>query len=114
MASLTAVDPSAYCSKRSAPRAGGKHRERAADIVAVLWPDRCKALVSGQGYLIINYAANRQPLPPRDELALWFQYYFCTERVLWVMRTTGTPSTNSCGSGSLQNANLRQIPTQDL
>jgi pimeloyl-ACP methyl ester carboxylesterase len=60
--------------------AGYDYGGRAADIVAALWPERCKALVSGQGYLIINYAANRQPLPPRDELALWFQYYFCTER----------------------------------
>jgi pimeloyl-ACP methyl ester carboxylesterase len=60
--------------------AGYDYGGRAANIVAALWPERCKALVSGQGYLIINYAANRQPLPPRDELALWFQYYFCTER----------------------------------
>jgi pimeloyl-ACP methyl ester carboxylesterase len=60
--------------------AGYDYGGRAADIVAALWPERCKALVSGQGYLIINYVANRQPLPPRDELALWFQYYFCTER----------------------------------
>jgi pimeloyl-ACP methyl ester carboxylesterase len=55
---------------------------RAADIVAALWPERCKALVSGQGYLIINYKANEHPLPPQDELALWFQYYFATERGL--------------------------------
>jgi pimeloyl-ACP methyl ester carboxylesterase len=60
--------------------AGYDYGGRAADIVAALWPERCKALVSGQGYLIVNYAANRQPSPPRDELALWFQYYFCTER----------------------------------
>jgi pimeloyl-ACP methyl ester carboxylesterase len=60
--------------------AGYDYGGRAADIVAALWPERCKALVSGQGYLIINYVANRRPLPPRDELGLWFQYYFCTER----------------------------------
>lgn len=60
--------------------AGYDYGGRAADIVAVVWPERCKALVSGQGYLIVNYKANQQPLPPKEELALWFQYYFCTER----------------------------------
>jgi pimeloyl-ACP methyl ester carboxylesterase len=60
--------------------AGYDYGGRAANIVAVLWPERCKALVSGQGYLIVNYKANQQPLPPKDELAIWFQYYFGTER----------------------------------
>jgi len=60
--------------------AGYDYGGRAANIVAALWPERCRALVSGQGYLIINYEANKQPLPPKDELALWFQYYFTTER----------------------------------
>jgi pimeloyl-ACP methyl ester carboxylesterase len=60
--------------------AGYDYGGRAANIVAALWPQRCKALVSGQGYLIVNYKANLQPLPPKDELGLWFQYYFATER----------------------------------
>ena len=60
--------------------AGYDYGGRAANIVAVLWPERCKALVSGQGYLIVNYKANEQPLPPKEELAIWFQYYFGTER----------------------------------
>jgi pimeloyl-ACP methyl ester carboxylesterase len=60
--------------------AGYDYGGRAANIVAVLWPERCKALVSGQGYLIVNYKANQRPLPPKDELAIWFQYYFGTER----------------------------------
>jgi pimeloyl-ACP methyl ester carboxylesterase len=64
----------------TATLAGYDYGGRAADIVAALWPQRCKALVSGQGYLIINYKANEQPLPPKDELGLWFQYYFTTER----------------------------------
>jgi pimeloyl-ACP methyl ester carboxylesterase len=53
---------------------------RTADIVAALWPGRCKALVSVSGYLIGSQAANRQPLPPQAELAWWYQYYFATER----------------------------------
>jgi pimeloyl-ACP methyl ester carboxylesterase len=53
---------------------------RAAEILAALWPQRCKALVSGNGYLIFNLQANQRPLPPHDELGLWFQYYFVTER----------------------------------
>ena len=53
---------------------------RSADIVAALWPDRCKALVSVSGYLIGSQAANVAPLPPQAELAWWYQYYFATER----------------------------------
>lgn len=53
---------------------------RTADIVAALWPERCKGLVSVSGYLIVSLAANRQPLPPPAELAWWYQYYFATER----------------------------------
>ncbi len=53
---------------------------RSADIVAALWPDRCKALVSVSGYLIGIQAATEAPLPPRAELAWWYQYYFATER----------------------------------
>jgi pimeloyl-ACP methyl ester carboxylesterase len=53
---------------------------RAADIMAVLWPERCRALVSGQGYLIVNIEANLRPLPPKAEWGLWFQFYFATER----------------------------------
>jgi pimeloyl-ACP methyl ester carboxylesterase len=50
---------------------------RTADIVAALWPERCKALVSVSGYLIGK--PNMTPLPPKAELAWWYQYYFATE-----------------------------------
>ena len=53
---------------------------RTADIMAVLWPNRIKALVSVSGYLIVNRQANLQPLPPKAELGWWYQYYFATER----------------------------------
>ena len=53
---------------------------RTADIVAALWPERCQALVSVSGYLIGSPAANKAPLPPKAELAWWYQYYFATER----------------------------------
>ena len=53
---------------------------RSADVVAALWPDRCKALVSVSGYLIGSQAANATPLPPPAEHAWWYQYYFATER----------------------------------
>jgi pimeloyl-ACP methyl ester carboxylesterase len=49
---------------------------RSADIVAALWPQRTKALVSVGGYLI----ANQQPLSPQAELGWWYQYYFATDR----------------------------------
>jgi pimeloyl-ACP methyl ester carboxylesterase len=53
---------------------------RSADIVAALWPERCKALVSVSGYLIGSQEAGKMPLPPRAELQWWYQYYFATER----------------------------------
>jgi pimeloyl-ACP methyl ester carboxylesterase len=53
---------------------------RTAAIVAALWPQRCKALVSVSGYLITNLEANLKPLPPSAELGWWYQYYFATER----------------------------------
>lgn len=53
---------------------------RTANIIAALWPERCKAMVSVSGYLIGSQAANQQPLPPKAELAWWYQYYFATER----------------------------------
>ena len=53
---------------------------RTADIVAALWPERCKALVSVSGYLIGNQEAGKLPLPPKAELQWWYQFYFATER----------------------------------
>ncbi|MEM5295769.1 alpha/beta hydrolase [Burkholderia sp. JPY481] len=53
---------------------------RTANIVAALWPERCKALVSVSGYLIGSQAANEKPLPPQAELAWWYQFYFSTAR----------------------------------
>ena len=53
---------------------------RTADIVAALWPERCKALVSVSGYLIGSQEAAKAPLPPKAELQWWYQYYFATER----------------------------------
>jgi pimeloyl-ACP methyl ester carboxylesterase len=53
---------------------------RSADIMAALWPERCKALVSVSGYLISSQKANKAPLPPKAELQWWYQYYFATER----------------------------------
>ena len=53
---------------------------RTANIIAALWPERCKAMVSVSGYLIGSQAANKAPLPPQAELAWWYQFYFATER----------------------------------
>lgn len=53
---------------------------RTACIVAALWPERCKALVSVSGYLIGNQESGKMPLPPKAELQWWYQYYFATER----------------------------------
>jgi pimeloyl-ACP methyl ester carboxylesterase len=53
---------------------------RSANIVAALWPERCKAMVSVSGYLIGSQASGRVPLPPAAELQWWYQFYFATDR----------------------------------
>jgi pimeloyl-ACP methyl ester carboxylesterase len=53
---------------------------RTANVVAALWPERCKAMVSVSGYLIGSQAANKAPLPPQAELQWWYQFYFATDR----------------------------------
>jgi len=53
---------------------------RTANIIAALWPERVKSMVSVSGYLIGSQKANETPLPPKAELAWWYQFYFATER----------------------------------
>jgi len=53
---------------------------RTAGIMAALWPERCKGLVSVSGYLIGSQEAGKVPLPPKAELQWWYQFYFATER----------------------------------
>lgn len=53
---------------------------RTADIMAALWPERVKALVSVSGYLVTNLEANKNPLTPEAEYGWWYQYYFSTDR----------------------------------
>jgi pimeloyl-ACP methyl ester carboxylesterase len=65
---------------KSAVVAGFDWGARSACVVAALWPERCKALVSVSGYLIGSQAANTLPLPPAAELQWWYQFYFATER----------------------------------
>jgi pimeloyl-ACP methyl ester carboxylesterase len=53
---------------------------RSANIVAALWPERCKGLVSVSGYLIGSQEAGKVPLPPKAEYQWWYQFYFATDR----------------------------------
>jgi pimeloyl-ACP methyl ester carboxylesterase len=53
---------------------------RTANIMAVLWPERCKGIVSVSGYMIGSPEANKKPLPPKAEFEWWYQFYFATER----------------------------------
>src|SRR5262245_57043291 len=64
----------------SAVLAGFDWGARSADIVAALWPKRCKGLVAVSGYLISSQQAGAQPLPPEAEHDWWYQFYFATER----------------------------------
>ena len=53
---------------------------RTANIIAALWPERCKAMVSVRGYLIGSQESGKAPLSPQAELQWWYQFYFATER----------------------------------
>jgi pimeloyl-ACP methyl ester carboxylesterase len=64
----------------SAIIAGFDWGARSADIVAALWPERCKGIVAVSGYLIGSQQAGRTPLPPKAEHLWWYQYYFATDR----------------------------------
>lgn len=65
---------------RQAVVAGFDWGARTANIMAALWPERCRALVSVSGYLIGSRAGNAKPLSPAQELQWWYQFYFATER----------------------------------
>ena len=65
---------------REAILAGFDWGARTADIVAALWPQRCKGLVSVSGYLIGSQQGGLAPLPPEAELQWWYQFYFATDR----------------------------------
>jgi pimeloyl-ACP methyl ester carboxylesterase len=65
---------------KTAILAGFDWGARTANIIAALWPERCKAMVSVSGYLIGSQEAGKMPLPPKAELEWWYQYYFATER----------------------------------
>ncbi len=64
----------------SATLAGFDWGARTVNIVGALWPERCKAMVSVSGYLIGSQEAGKVPLPPKNELEWWYQFYFATER----------------------------------
>jgi pimeloyl-ACP methyl ester carboxylesterase len=81
--SVVAVDVIALMDALKIPKAliaGFDWGARTACIVAALWPERCKALVSVSGYLIGNQEAGKHPLPPSAERDWWYQFYFATER----------------------------------
>ena len=65
---------------QTATLAGFDWGARTANIIAALWPQRCKAMVSVSGYLIGSPEAEKMPLPPSAELQWWYQFYFATER----------------------------------
>ena len=65
---------------QKATLAGFDWGARTADIIAALWPERCKALVAVSGYLIGGQDSGKIPLPPKAELQWWYQFYLATER----------------------------------
>jgi pimeloyl-ACP methyl ester carboxylesterase len=65
---------------KKATIAGFDWGARTANIIAALWPERTRSMVSVSGYLIGNQESNKMPLPPNAEFLWWYQYYFATER----------------------------------
>jgi pimeloyl-ACP methyl ester carboxylesterase len=53
---------------------------RAACIVAALWPERVRGLVTGGGYNIQDIQGASRPQAPENEFRHWYQYYFHGER----------------------------------
>jgi pimeloyl-ACP methyl ester carboxylesterase len=81
--SVLASDVIAFMNALALPNAvlaGFDWGARTANIIAALWPERCRALVSVSGYLIGNQQVGKAPLPPSAELAWWYQFYFATSR----------------------------------
>jgi pimeloyl-ACP methyl ester carboxylesterase len=81
--SAVAVDLVAFMDAlriEKATLAGFDWGARTANIVAALWPERCKSMVSVSGYLIGSQEAGKMPLPPAAEFQWWYQFYFATER----------------------------------
>jgi pimeloyl-ACP methyl ester carboxylesterase len=81
--SVVAVDIIAFMDALKVEKAvigGFDWGARTANIIAALWPERCKAMVSVSGYLIGSQASGKLPLPPKAELEWWYQFYFATER----------------------------------
>ena len=81
--SAVAVDIVAFMDAlkiEKATLAGCDWGARTVNIIAALWPERCKAMVSVSGYLIGSQESGKRPLPPAAELQWWYQFYFATER----------------------------------
>jgi pimeloyl-ACP methyl ester carboxylesterase len=81
--SVVALDTVAFMDALKIPKAtlaGFDWGARSVNIIAALWPERCKAMVSVSGYLIGSQAAGKVPLSPQAELEWWYQFYFATER----------------------------------
>src|SRR6478735_7528132 len=80
--SAVAVDIIAFMDAlklEKATLAGCDWGARTVNIIAALWPERCKAMVSVSGYLIGSQESGKMPLPPAAELQWWYQFYFATE-----------------------------------
>ncbi len=53
---------------------------RAGCIVAALWPERARGLVTVNGYNVHDVPGSSEPSRPENEFRHWYQYYFHGER----------------------------------
>jgi pimeloyl-ACP methyl ester carboxylesterase len=94
---------------QTATVAGFDWGARTADVMATLWPERCKAIVSVSGYLISSPAGNQVPWPPEPAFLFWYQYYFSTPQGKAAMRNTSTSSISSSGT-RLRQSGISTMP----
>jgi pimeloyl-ACP methyl ester carboxylesterase len=76
---------------------------RTANIMAALWPERSKALVSVSGYLIGNRESNKMPLPPKAELEWWYHSISRRNAATPATKNTGMSLTSPSGSSLRRN-----------
>jgi pimeloyl-ACP methyl ester carboxylesterase len=56
---------------------GGDDRgAQTAEVMAAMWPQRLKAIAPVSASGVATLAAKQRPLPPKEELAWWYRYYF--------------------------------------
>jgi pimeloyl-ACP methyl ester carboxylesterase len=91
--------------------AGFDWGSRAGCIVAALFPERVRALLTCSAYQIQDIARSNQPAEPEQERRYWYQYYFNTERGRAGLAAHRRPCASCCGSSGRPHGISTMTPT---